>query len=110
MKMENIKAIKINRLDGDLLGFKWSNGSESVLSITDLRDNCPCAQCTSGDKGKSRMEQWVQNSLKEHRYTLNELKTVGNYALCPIWADGHDIGIYRWEYLYELSKKTDNNE
>jgi len=102
--MNEIKALKINRLEDDKLSFKWSDGTESFITLKTLRDNCPCAQCTSGDKGKSRMEQWVQNSLMEHRYTLNELKTVGNYAFRPIWGDGHDIGIYRWDTIYDLCK------
>ena len=35
-------------------------------------------------------------------YTMNELNPVGNYALQPVWNDGHDSGIYTWEYLRHL--------
>ena len=27
---------------------------------------------------------------------------VGNYAIQILYDDGHDTGIYSWEYLYEL--------
>jgi DUF971 family protein len=27
---------------------------------------------------------------------------VGNYAVQIVYDDGHDTGIYSWEYLYEL--------
>jgi DUF971 family protein len=33
---------------------------------------------------------------------LVDLKIVGNYALQLTWADGHNSGIYSWEYLREL--------
>jgi len=28
---------------------------------------------------------------------------VGNYAICPVWASGHDTGIYTFDYLRSLS-------
>ena len=34
--------------------------------------------------------------------TINELEPVGHYAIKPTFSDGHDSGIYAWDYLYEL--------
>jgi DUF971 family protein len=31
--------------------------------------------------------------------TLNDISTVGTYALQLYWSDGHSTGIYSWEYL-----------
>jgi DUF971 family protein len=33
---------------------------------------------------------------------LVTLEAVGNYALLPVWADGHRFGIYTWEFLRRL--------
>jgi DUF971 family protein len=33
---------------------------------------------------------------------LERVETVGNYALQPVWKDGHSYGIYSWDYLREL--------
>ncbi len=33
---------------------------------------------------------------------LVSLEAVGNYALLPVWADGHRFGIYAWGYLRSL--------
>jgi DUF971 family protein len=33
---------------------------------------------------------------------LERMETVGNYALQPVWKDGHNYGIYSWEYLREM--------
>jgi DUF971 family protein len=30
------------------------------------------------------------------------LEPVGNYAVKPVFSDGHDSGIYSWDYLYFL--------
>jgi len=35
-------------------------------------------------------------------YRIVELHPVGNYALQPVWDDGHSTGIYTWEYLRHL--------
>jgi DUF971 family protein len=37
-----------------------------------------------------------------HSNELERLEPVGNYALQPIWKDGHAFGIYTWEYLRQL--------
>lgn len=99
---KDIKPKKIEKIEPDLLKIIWSDGLETKIELSILRDNCPCAQCTTGEKGKSRLAQFVENSLKEQRNKLMEIKTIGNYAILPVWGDGHDIGIYRWEHLREI--------
>jgi DUF971 family protein len=32
---------------------------------------------------------------------------VGNYAVQPTFSDGHDSGIYTWDYLYFLGAQQD---
>jgi DUF971 family protein len=34
--------------------------------------------------------------------SIKEIVPVGNYAIQIVYDDGHDTGIYSWEYLYEL--------
>ena len=34
--------------------------------------------------------------------TITGLRPVGHYAICPTFSDGHDSGIYTFDYLYEL--------
>jgi DUF971 family protein len=33
---------------------------------------------------------------------------VGNYALNPRWSDGHETGIYTFEYLRDLSERRES--
>ncbi|MBS0446498.1 MAG: DUF971 domain-containing protein [Proteobacteria bacterium] len=35
------------------------------------------------------------------------LEAVGNYAVQPTFSDGHDTGLYSWDYLYDLGARQD---
>jgi DUF971 family protein len=38
---------------------------------------------------------------------LAGLEPVGNYAVQPAFSDGHDTGIFSWDYLYFLGSEQD---
>jgi DUF971 family protein len=38
---------------------------------------------------------------------LEGLEPVGNYAIKPTFSDGHDSGLFTWEYLYFLGSEQD---
>jgi len=40
-------------------------------------------------------------------YQITGLERVGNYALQPMWDDGHHSGLYTWEYLRRLCPGED---
>ena len=35
------------------------------------------------------------------------LESVGNYAVKPVFSDGHESGIFSWDYLYHLGANQD---
>jgi DUF971 family protein len=39
-------------------------------------------------------------------YELKSLQPVGQYAIQATWKDGHDTGIYSFEYLLMLEDET----
>ncbi|MGZ5133295.1 MAG: gamma-butyrobetaine hydroxylase-like domain-containing protein [Caldimonas sp.] len=39
---------------------------------------------------------------------LTALEPIGNYAVQPRFSDGHDTGIYSWEYLFFLGSQQDD--
>lgn len=43
----------------------------------------------------------------QRHVTLAGLEPVGNYAVKPTFSDGHDTGIFSWDYLYELGQRHD---
>jgi DUF971 family protein len=38
---------------------------------------------------------------------ITSLEPVGNYGVKPTFSDGHDSGIFSWDYLYFLGSKQD---
>jgi DUF971 family protein len=38
---------------------------------------------------------------------IKEVEPVGRYAIRPTFSDGHDTGIYSWDYLYDLGTRQD---
>ena len=74
----------------------WSDATQSTVSNDALRGFCPCAGC-QGHSGGIRYRRGG-NSV------LDGISEVGNYALCLRWGDGHDSGIYSFEFLLKLSR------
>lgn len=48
-------------------------------------------------------EQGVLQVGKE-RVNISDIEQVGNYAVKLVFDDGHDTGLYTWDYLYELGE------
>lgn len=63
-----------------------------------LRVNSPSAEV----KGHGPGQAVLQYGKKEVR--IARLERAGNYALKLVFDDGHETGIYTWEYFYELGK------
>jgi DUF971 family protein len=79
------------------LTITWSDGHVSQHNITHLRWLCPCAEC----KGEWGMPGKLQATaaLTPRQTRLEDVRPVGRYALQPIWGDGHNSGLYTYEYL-----------
>ncbi len=101
---------EIKREGSTGLSISWSDGSTSHLSSEQLRKECPCAECkekrgdTSHAKpltGKKRSLAIVESAIAEE-IDLKEIWGIGQYALGIRWGDGHDSGIYTFEYLKNL--------
>lgn len=80
------------------IAIAWSDGHQSVYDARDLRMGCRCAAC---------VDEWTrQNLIQPERVPRlvkpNSIDVVGNYALHFAWSDGHDTGIYTYDYLREV--------
>ncbi len=89
----------------------WADGNVCRYPISQLRVACPCATCRGGHEnmGKRGDPEDLLALQPPRAYRIEHLELVGNYALQPIWDDGHDSGIYTWEYLYRLCPKEAEN-
>lgn len=102
MRPKNIAA---SRSRG-LLIIDWENGQQSEYPLAGLRAACPCAECRGGHEqmGLPGSPAMLQTPLAPGQSAeLERIEVVGNYALQPIWKDGHGYGIYSWDYLRGLA-------
>jgi DUF971 family protein len=80
----------------------WENGETWKIPVDYLRDECPCAGC-KGETILLHTYRPVNNAPKTpEMYQLKGIQPVGGYAVQLTWKDGHDSGIYSWEYLKQL--------
>jgi ATP-binding protein involved in chromosome partitioning len=84
---------------GDRLRIVWQDGAESIYSPRDLRMACPCAGCVDEMTGRRTL---VDASVPEDVMPIS-IHYVGRYALQFVWSDGHQTGIYPYEYLRRLN-------
>lgn len=99
--------------ENDGLHITWNNTDKKFLSSKVLRENCPCATCRfeRGDTSHAAPLTSKKKSLKIIEATKDESLTIamieglGNYAIKISYADGHDSGIYTFQYLFELSNR-----
>ena len=96
---------EIKRTSERELKFVWNDGHVVRFTLQFLRDQCPCAGC-KGETGLLGVQYLPMQLpvITPGKYELTGLETVGNYAVAMKWKDGHDTGIYTWDYLLELEK------
>lgn len=95
------------RLEGGrLLVITWSDGAEREYSFRELREACPCATCREqrSAPAPSPSSLTVLSPAEARPLGLIEMKPVGNYAYSIGFSDGHDTGIYTFDFLRELGR------
>lgn len=87
--------------DQKLLKINFDNNSECMLSAEFLRVFSPSAEV----QGHNPSEAVLQ--IGKENVEIKAIEPVGNYAIKLIFSDGHDTGLYTWDYLYELASNYD---
>ena len=102
------KQIKI--ADKDKLLIKWDDDSETTLALKYMRDECPCAGC----KGETILLRTYRppkpQILSPDMYKVKSIEVVGEYAIQISWKDGHNTGIFSWDYIRQLEKDQGENK
>lgn len=90
--------IHADRASGTL-AIVWADGHGTTYDAQTLRRLCPCAYC----RGEAGLPGWLDTNptLSPSQTQLVDVSLVGQYALKPIWADGHDTGFYTFQLLRE---------
>ena len=82
-----------------LMELSFADGASFRLPYEFLRVYSPSAEVSGHGPG----QETLQTGKRE--VTIAEVEAVGHYAIRPKFSDGHDTGIYSWEYLYELGSR-----
>ena len=80
-----------------LLEIKFNNLTECMLSCEFLRVYSPSAEVKGHGPGQEILQTHKEN------VTIESIEPVGQYAVKLVFSDGHNTGIYTWDYLYELA-------
>jgi DUF971 family protein len=91
-----VTAIKQN--EPEALTFTWDDGLVAPIPLKRLRDTCPCAGC-QGETVLLHTYAPQEQPILPGRYEIARIIPVGTYAIQLVWKDGHDTGLYPWEYL-----------
>ena len=82
------------------LSIKWSDDTETHYTAAQLRRSCPCAGCINEWTG----EKMLNPAEIADDITITHTSIVGRYALNFHFSDGHDTGIFSFNYLRDISQ------
>lgn len=81
-----------------LLEIAFDDNTECMLSCEFLRVYSPSAEVRGHGTGQEVLQ------VGKEAVNITAIEPVGQYAIKLIFSDGHDTGLYSWEYLYDLAR------
>jgi DUF971 family protein len=96
-----IEPREISQESNSLLRITWADERVCDYAAVRLRRACPCAQCVNEWTGQRTLRPEAISDEVE----INDLNIVGRYALNFRWSDGHETGIYSFQYLRDLCEQ-----
>ena len=84
-----------------LLEVSFSDGKNFRIPFELMRVYSPSAEVQGHGPG----QEVLQTGKRD--VGLESLEPVGNYAVQPLFSDGHNTGIFSWEYLYFLGSQQE---
>lgn len=84
-----------------LLEVVFDDGVRYELPFEYLRVYSPSAEVRGHGPGQETLQ------LGKHEVGIRAVEPVGNYAVKLVFDDGHDTGLYSWNYLRELGRERE---
>ena len=89
------------RKQSRVLEIEFDDGKSFSLPFELLRVWSPSAEVRGHGPGQETLQTGQRN------VEITAVEPVGNYAIKPVFSDGHDTGIFSWEYLHHLGSDKD---
>ena len=86
-----------------ILEIAFDDGQRFSLPCEYLRVFSPSAEVRGHGPGQEVLQ------VGKRDVEIKEIEPVGNYAVKLGFSDGHDTGLYSWEYLHELGEKQESS-
>ena len=100
--------VRVHKTEGTGMSIDWKDGHTSAWNFAWLRNACPCATCNE-ERQKAGREPGIPKPkpggllvMYEAPPRPLEATPVGKYAIRFKWNDGHESGIYSWDYLRRM--------
>jgi DUF971 family protein len=84
-----------------VLEISFSDGKSFRIPFELMRVRSPSAEVQGHGPGQETLQTGKRD------VELVALEPVGNYAVQPTFSDGHNTGIFTWDYLYFLGSQQD---
>jgi DUF971 family protein len=84
-----------------MLEIAFDDGARFKLAFEFLRVFSPSAEVRGHGPGQETLQVGKRNVM------ITEVEPAGSYAIKLVFDDGHDSGLYTWEYLHELGQYHD---
>jgi DUF971 family protein len=84
-----------------VLEIVFSDGAAFRIPFELMRVYSPSAEVQGHGPGQETLQTGKRD------VELDALEPVGNYGVQPRFSDGHDTGIFSWDYLYYLGSQQD---
>ena len=67
--------------------------------------------CSPSAENKGKLRKTDISEMKEvfNSVMINKVEAVGNYAIRIIFDDGHNTGIFSWEYIYSIGSRLQDS-
>lgn len=89
--------IKLRR-KSRVLEVAWPDGRRDALAFEYLRVHSPSAEVQGHGPGQDVLQ------IAKENVQVMAVDPVGHYAVRLVFDDGHDSGLYTWQYLRELGE------
>jgi DUF971 family protein len=102
------KSVKVGLTTGSGVDIEWKDGHRSHYSFIFLRDACPCALCDDerarGGRKPGDPPKTAPGALPMFKPAIKATSAegVGKYAIKFHFNDGHELGIYSWQFLRDV--------
>lgn len=91
------------RKEPRVLVITFDDDSEYEYTFEYLRVHSPSAEVRGHSPGQETLQTGKDGVI------VTRIDPVGHYAVRLVFDDGHDTGLYNWDYLYELGRDMDAN-